>query len=185
MNDEHAHDPVAPGGDHDAWRELLALALYDELDAGEAARLQAHLAGCADCRAERRALSAGLGAVRPAGPAAAAAGDGADVPADWSRRLEAALRDETAVAPPRPAPPCPPPIPAPRLPFARGALLAAAGFAAGLLVATALAAPDTGAPAARAPVAPGPTAFSLAEPPPPPLPRAPRPVPEIGLLFAR
>jgi hypothetical protein len=42
-------------------RELLALRLYDELERDEGARLDAHLADCAACRAKADELEQGLG----------------------------------------------------------------------------------------------------------------------------
>lgn len=54
-------------------RRLIGLELDGRLDAGDAARLEAHLAGCEGCRAERAVLARTwerLGAL-PAGPAAA------------------------------------------------------------------------------------------------------------------
>lgn len=51
--------------DHETWRELLALRLYDELDPEEAARLAHHLAGCAACRDEAAAIERGLGSLIP------------------------------------------------------------------------------------------------------------------------
>jgi anti-sigma factor RsiW len=179
MNDEHAHEPPAStgagAGDHDRFREWLALALYDELDATEAALLSQHLARCADCRAEQRELAAGLGTLRSA-PAAGVPGSD-DAPPGWEAALRTALHAETAAAPAAPA--------APVLPLARATLLAAAAFAAGLLVAALLAAPTPGESAAGPPVAVAPRAFSLPEPPPPPLPRAHRSLPGLGLLLAR
>ena len=62
MNDEHVHDPTAGDGTHERYRELLALALYDELDADETALLAGHLAHCAACRTEQSQLAGGLGA---------------------------------------------------------------------------------------------------------------------------
>jgi anti-sigma factor RsiW len=197
MNDEHAHEPPAStgagagagagDGDHDRFREWLALALYDELDATEAALLSQHLARCADCRAEQRELAAGLGTLRSAPAAAAGTAAAAaalagvpgsdDAPPGWEAALRTALHAETAAAPAAPA--------APVLPLARATLLAAAAFAAGLLVAALLAAPTPGESAAGPPVAVAPRAFSLPEPPPPPLPRAHRSLPGLGLLLAR
>ena len=61
--------------------ELLALDLYDELDAADRARLDAHLADCAACRAFARELESGLGRL------AANDVEGA-LPADWRARLQ-------------------------------------------------------------------------------------------------
>lgn len=44
--------------DHTTYREWLDLELEGALPAGDAPRLAAHLADCADCRAERRRLTA-------------------------------------------------------------------------------------------------------------------------------
>jgi hypothetical protein len=200
MNDEHAHEPPAStgagAGDHDRFREWLALALYDELDATEAALLSQHLARCADCRAEQRELATGLGTLRSAPAAAAGTAAAAaalagvpgsdDAPPGWEDSLRTALHAETAAAPTsRTAPTAPAAPAAPVLPLARATLLAAAAFAAGLLVAALLAAPTPGESSAGPPVAVVPRAFSLPEPPPPPLPRAHRSLPGLGLLLAR
>ena len=94
--------------DHATFRELLALRLYGELDPADGPRLDAHLAGCAACRALAGELVRDLGALVPL-----SAPDG-DLPAGWRERLSAAAR----------------PAPAPR---ARPWLAFAAGLAAGLL----------------------------------------------------
>lgn len=50
---------------HAHFHELLALRLYDELDADELASLEQHLQACEACRAFAAELTAGLGALRP------------------------------------------------------------------------------------------------------------------------
>ncbi len=51
--------------DCSAWREALALDLYEELDAEDAVRLNDHLTGCAACREFRASLGEGLGRLSP------------------------------------------------------------------------------------------------------------------------
>jgi len=102
---------------HSESRELSALDLYDELDPHERERLEAHLAGCADCRAFAARLRSGLGAARPPEDAFG------PPPAEWLAELRAGMR---AMARPRA-----------RL---RGWLAAMAGFAAGVLVTSLVAA---------------------------------------------
>lgn len=48
----------SPDMEHETYREWLDLDLAGELGAEEDRRLQAHLEGCADCRAERHTLQA-------------------------------------------------------------------------------------------------------------------------------
>lgn len=47
---------------HERFEQLLALRLYGEVDAGERAELDAHLAMCAECTRAARELESGLGA---------------------------------------------------------------------------------------------------------------------------
>ncbi len=129
--------------DHRLFREHLALAAYDELDAEESAALEAHLVTCAECRRVQQELRAGLGA-RPR-----AALDTPPSPA-W----RAALRQRTGAAEV--------PDTAPRH-LGRRALELALAFAAGVLLTWSLV---PGAPAK----APGggleAVSFSRATPPP-------------------
>lgn len=93
---------------HESFRELTALRLYDELDGADAERLEAHLSGCAECREYAAELEAGLGACsRPS--------DLADLPAGWRERLAQETR----------------PV---GLRLLRPALTFAAGLAAGLVL---------------------------------------------------
>ena len=94
--------------DHAPFQELLALRLYGELDPADGPRLDAHLAGCAACRALAGELERVLGALVPL-----SAPDG-DLPAGWRERLSAAAQHA------RPA-------------RARPWLAFAAGLAAGML----------------------------------------------------
>jgi len=55
---------------HARCAELLALELYDELEAPERGELAAHLDGCADCRQLQRELARGLGALPRGTPVA-------------------------------------------------------------------------------------------------------------------
>ena len=50
--------------DCDRYEELAALRLYGELEGDEGPRLEAHLAGCARCRATAEGLRRGLGRLR-------------------------------------------------------------------------------------------------------------------------
>ncbi len=79
---------------HERFRELAALALYGELDAGEAALLEEHRARCAPCRALRAALERDLGAL--ARPAAAD-----DLSPGWLEALRARVADEERATPSR------------------------------------------------------------------------------------
>lgn len=130
---------------HETFRELLALRLYDELEAAESAALDAHLAGCAACRTFALELQAGLGRA-PQGTAAD------DLPAGWSEALRARIGARPSA--PRPA-------------TRRPALLAfASGLAAGLLVMAGWRARgEPSATPARPPAAVE-TAFARATPPP-------------------
>jgi anti-sigma factor RsiW len=73
--------------DHDTFRELSALRLYDELEPAEQARLERHLAACASCAAHAHELAAGLGRL-----ARGAFAD--DLPGDWRERLSEGLGAE-------------------------------------------------------------------------------------------
>ncbi len=46
------------------WQEKIALSLYGELEAGEARDLEAHVAGCAECRMAKEALSGTVALLR-------------------------------------------------------------------------------------------------------------------------
>jgi predicted anti-sigma-YlaC factor YlaD len=96
---------------HARFREALALALYDELDADERAALEAHLRECADCRAFSDALREGLGRT---GRATAATDD---LPAGWRAALQTGLQPDVGSN------------------VLRRSLPLAASFAAGLIVA--------------------------------------------------
>lgn len=112
---------------HEAFRELLALDLYGELDSAGAAALAAHLDACDACRAFRAELAAGLGRTVAAGSRERA------LPHDWDRRL----RERAGTAQPR---------------RSRFWIAAAASFVAGALLTWALvrnASPETGAPHAQ------------------------------------
>ena len=61
--------------DHERWRDELAAYLLGALEPGEAAELERHLAGCAECRAELRlAAAGGAAAARVGGAGRGAAG---------------------------------------------------------------------------------------------------------------
>src|SRR6266511_2395632 len=88
-------------------RPLISVGLDGELDEGRSAQMRAHLAGCAQCAAEREALSVTVRLLR--------ALPEADPPAELRRRIGAALLDAQRrpqgrwlgllglVRPPRPA----------------------------------------------------------------------------------
>jgi anti-sigma factor RsiW len=82
--------------DHDRYREWLDLAIDGALDESERAGLAAHLAGCADCRAEEarlRGLAARLaGSLAPVRPGFAAEVMSALEPAPWEARTLRAWR---------------------------------------------------------------------------------------------
>ncbi len=71
---------------HETMRELSALRLYGELDGGELRELELHLAECAECRRFAEELERGLGSLVT--PRATQG----DLPADWTTRLERAVR---------------------------------------------------------------------------------------------
>jgi len=132
---------------HEEIRELCALQLYDELDADEAARLEAHLTGCDECASFARELRAGLGRLADAPPHD-------DLPAGWRERL--AHESLAPWAPARRA--------LPLLPLA-------ASFLAGAALAWGLSAAAGGGPPAgvELELAQGPAAgstFALPSPPP-------------------
>ncbi len=104
--------------DHERFRELLALRLYDELEEVEQHELASHLESCASCQRFGEELATGLGAV-PRG------GGDADVvlPDSWDRDLRDAIR-------------------ATRPSALRTLTVFAAGLAAGLLVMALLRAPS-------------------------------------------
>lgn len=96
---------------HERFEELLALSLYDELEAGERGELDAHLGTCGACRAQRDELRRGLGRLVPARLESAGA-----LPSDWDAALARAIAAQSRVR-------------------ARPAWIpAVASFAAGLLV---------------------------------------------------
>jgi anti-sigma factor RsiW len=101
---------------HDAFREQLALRLYGELSPTEEAALDAHVAGCTDCRAFAHELTLSLGAVVPDAGLVAAHAD--EMPADWVARLDRV----TGTRPPGPGP-------------VRALATFATGLAAGILIA--------------------------------------------------
>ena len=68
---------------HEAYEELLALRLYDELDDHELRDLEAHLEGCSSCRKLSEELNRGLGAV----PRSVE-----DLPDGWRENLEHRIR---------------------------------------------------------------------------------------------
>jgi len=70
------------------YRELLALRLYDELDAPETDRLQAHLEACAACRAYAAELDLGLGRLAREAPD--------DLPAGWAEQLRSRVANDPA-----------------------------------------------------------------------------------------
>jgi anti-sigma factor RsiW len=126
---------------HETFREHLALRLYGEIAAGEAAALEEHLRGCADCRRLGGELE------RDLGPLAPAAAREEEPPAGWRERLDAA---------------------AAALPRGRLRSLplwtSVAGFAAGVLLTWALRpVPPVAIPAPGPPV----VAFERETPPPP------------------
>jgi anti-sigma factor RsiW len=75
---------------HETFHELIALRLYDEIDASDRSRLEAHLEICAACRVFAAEIEQGLGAV------ARAQRTEADLPADWTERM----RRATLASPP-------------------------------------------------------------------------------------
>lgn len=116
-HDESGTDPVAHG--HTALRELLGAHVLGQLDPAERARVQAHLVGCPDCRAEVAALEPVVAVLRELDPSAADALDPpdaleADVLVAVAGRRRAGARRS-------------------RLRRAGGALLVAAGVAAAFL----------------------------------------------------
>lgn len=147
---------TTPTTQHERFRELAALALYDELDGTEHATLEQHRASCADCRAFAAELELGLGRL-----ARAPLAD--DLPLAWLGLLRARIEREAA------------PARAPRtrsgwLGFAAGL---AAGLAASLLWMQGAGGPVGPSPdvAERVPDAPAPelvasTGFARATPPP-------------------
>ena len=65
-------DPLNPGGiipeEHRHWREMLGTFVLGRLEEGERVALQAHLDGCAECRAEVEELWPVAGALAEASP---------------------------------------------------------------------------------------------------------------------
>ena len=102
---------------HEAFREMLALRLYGELEPDEQARLDQHLRMCADCRSFASELESGLGSLRAVRVERASD----ELPADWRERLRRSTIDE------------------PRRARLSPWWSSAAAFAAGILVATILA----------------------------------------------
>ena len=78
---------------HESMRELIALRLYGEIDAGERERLERHLGTCAECRAYASEIEAGLGAL------AGGTHEALELPGDWPERLREATREARRRAP--------------------------------------------------------------------------------------
>ena len=130
----------------DRARELLSAALDGELAPAETASLEAHLAACSACAAERERLGAVRAAFRALPPAVP--------PRDLADAVMARIRAGEAAEPGRPAA-LPPPL-APRWPASARLAAALALVTAGLAAAWLARAPE--APAAAAAPLPAATA---------------------------
>jgi predicted anti-sigma-YlaC factor YlaD len=80
----------------EVWRELLAAMVFDDLDEHELVALEAHLEGCAECRALAHELSETHAALALANPNAIRASE--PVPAALSASVLGTLRHESRVA---------------------------------------------------------------------------------------
>lgn len=96
MNGEH-HRPQDPYPDHGGVRELLGMQAIDRLEEDEALLVQAHLDGCAECRAELaelRETATMLGGLDPERVSQTVAVPA--VPAELGERVVAAVQRERA-----------------------------------------------------------------------------------------